>query len=81
MPGVEQFTIEELAEALRRAGFVVGFERAGDSFMGLFFAVRPRRAALIAGRLKQIWHHLAPSRTPAPHGAGLAVNETQRTTP
>lgn len=83
VPGVPAFTVEALALALRRAGFEVDYERAGDSFMGLFFAARPRRRATrIAGRLKQIWHHLAPGRGPAPHGGGATATarETERTT-
>lgn len=48
IPGVDRFTIELLADALRRAGFRVEWTRPAGSFMGLFTAERARRPSLLA---------------------------------
>ncbi len=40
VPGFERFTINELSNVLRGAGFTVDSVRRGDSNMGLFFASR-----------------------------------------
>ncbi|HWE38475.1 MAG TPA: FkbM family methyltransferase, partial [Isosphaeraceae bacterium] len=48
IPGVDRFTIEILADALRRAGFDVDWTRHPGSFLGLFAAERTRRPSLLA---------------------------------
>lgn len=48
IPGVDRFTIDSLADALRRAGFSVDWTRHPGSFMGLFAAERMRRPSLLA---------------------------------
>lgn len=65
VPGVDAFTIEALDEALRRAGFVVAWQRHGDSSLGLFFAERPAPVGL-AGRLRSAFGALGRS-IPRPH--------------
>jgi hypothetical protein len=40
VPGYGRFTINELSDVLRGAGFTVASVRRGDSNMGLFFASR-----------------------------------------
>src|SRR5690606_14735316 len=49
--GVDQYTVEALADSLRRAGFEVSWQRQGDSSLGLFHARRPTPNGL-AGRLR-----------------------------
>ncbi len=65
VPGVDQFTVEVLAEALRRAGFDVTWQRQGDTSLGLFHAER-RPAPGLAGRLRDAWHALGRA-IPRPH--------------
>lgn len=81
VPGVERFSIEALADALRRSGFEVTWKRHGETSLGLFDArrtalPRPRRASL-GGRIKTLWHHLnSTSRPPQP--AAPAAERTPR---
>jgi FkbM family methyltransferase len=57
IPGADRFTIDLLADALRRAGFAVEWRRHPSSFLGLFAAERSRRpslfARLLAGRARR----------------------------
>lgn len=66
VPGIEAFTLEVMLDHLRRAGFHVESERAGDSSLGLFFAARPAATATSSGRLKTFWHHLSRNMTSRP---------------
>jgi FkbM family methyltransferase len=81
VPGVDQFTIEALVDALRRAGFDVTWERHGQSSLGLFYAARRSPVARLKGRLKTIWHHLnhaARPRAGRPAGVGAEMEKTPR---
>lgn len=79
VPGVEQFTVEVLAESLRRAGFDITWARQGESSLGLFHAVRPAANGL-AGRLRAAVNTLGRA-IPRPHlgRAGSAAPRTPTT--
>lgn len=79
VPGVTRFTIEVLADALRRAGFDVSWQRQGESSLGLFHAERPRRAS-IAGRLRTALGALGRA-LPRPHLHHAHTHPARSTSP
>lgn len=50
IPGVDRFTIDVLADSLRRAGFAVTWERPPGAKLGIFAAERPSASRTDAGR-------------------------------
>lgn len=78
VPEVAEFTVEVLAEALRRAGFDVTWQRHGDSNLGLFYAEWPRQPRP-SGRLRVALDALGRF-LPRPH-LGWAAHSTTRAVP
>jgi FkbM family methyltransferase len=79
--GYERFTIDELTKALTRAGFTVSATRQGESFMGLFHAVRsagsvPRPKFQRKG-LMQTWESLT-KRLRAPEGSTFRRGRSEK---